>query len=352
MREWLIRILLVVTPFGLLEISARRFYHPAPIGDWLFEFDSQKNYRWKANQAGVFGTQPFRTNAAHRVGFDLPLAKPAGTRRFAVVGDSVSFGFNVPYGKSYVPLLEQAIKVPALNFAVPGYSTFQEFYDLREATRYCPDFTILQFSFNDLVEPFLYLRRLGGLGIDYHGVADLSAWHFRLRELSRLYAWVSDAIAHGAIPGYGPNEMRQVLVRQQELNERAFLRDPENARAKAAWQEFYYWLHRAHEACPENCLFLLSPSSVRFYYPEEQQERAIAQLRKRAEAEGFLFVDPWPILIREISRSPERDPVKKWNSLFLDDIHPNERGHAILAKFLAETLHDIMRRQPRVCGEN
>ncbi len=355
--DWLIAILLILAPLALLEGGARLLYHPVQqgTGDWHFEYDPEKVYRWKADHSGIFGIQPFHTNAERRIG--SAFGDKSEKKRVAVLGDSVSFGFNVPYEKTFVPLLESQLGLEVLNYAVPGYSTFQEYYDLQRAVGQCPDLVFVQFQANDLVEPFHYLKRLGGIGIDYHQVPDAAGAHFYLRSRSRFYELVSDYFVKSAVATYGKEEMKEILARDQSFNARRTLEHAEHPNSQSAWAEFDHWLASIGAVCrlqQLTCAFFLSPSSFQHYYASPQLEEGLAMLKKKIENEHITVIDPWPFLKAEMEQERKRglkDPVKLWNAFFLDDIHPTEHGHQLYARFLLPELRAILEKNPvRKCG--
>lgn len=80
------------------------------------------------------------------------IAKPPGTLRIAVLGDSFAEALAVPTEKTFWAVLERQLsactgrKVEALNFGVSGYGTAQELIMLREhAWKYNPDIVLLAF---------------------------------------------------------------------------------------------------------------------------------------------------------------------------------------------------------------
>lgn len=131
--------------------------------------------RLNANYDGWFAGVPAHVNA---LGFrdtrDYDLAKPPGTFRIIVLGDSVTFGHGTLFETSYPYLLEQRLKAwrPSTNWqvwnlGVPGYNTGQELSYLDEVgPRFQPDLVIVGFYPNDLTnneviqEPTVW-RRLG-----------------------------------------------------------------------------------------------------------------------------------------------------------------------------------------------
>ena len=351
--EWIKRAILTLLPLLALELAVRAFYHPARAGagDWHFEYDPDKSYRWRANHKGVFGTEEFTTNAEHRVGGVFPAEKK--NPRIALLGDSVSFGFNVPYAKSYVPQLETQLPAEILNYAVPGYSTFQHYFDLQASMLHCPDLVLLQVQANDLVEPFHYLRRLGGIGIDYHQVPDPSGLHFLFRGHSRAYEFFSDLLVRGAVSTYGKEEMRAILDRDRLFNARSTLEHPEQPNSQAAWKEFDYWISGVGAVCRLQkvpCVAFLSPSSFQHYYSGPMLSAGLDLLKKKIANEGLTVLDPWPAFEKEIASERSRglkDPVKLWNLFFLDDIHPTEHGHELLARTLLPELRSLIAKHGR-----
>ena len=353
--EWIYRVLLVLLPLVFLELGARILYKPQKnlTGDWHFTYHPEKAYQWKASHRGIFGTQEFVTNAEHRVGRIFGKEKKAP--RIAVLGDSVSFGFNVPYENSYVALLEARLGVEILNFSVPGYSTFQQYYDLVASEQYCPDLIVWQVQANDLVEPFHFLRRLGGIGIDYHRVPEPSGLHFFFRSKLRSYELLSDLFVQSAVSSYGKEEMRAILERDRLFNARNTLEKPEAPNSQAAWKEFDYWLGKIGALCRQQkspCLALLSPSSFQHYYQSKELTDGLELLNKKISREGIRVLDPWPLIERELAKersSGLKDPVKLWNLLFLDDIHPTSRGHELLADFLSKEIAKTLHKPIRIC---
>lgn len=88
-------------------------------------------------------------------------AKPAGTKRILILGDSNTFGANVSADKLYSRVLEKlyrqaGVNVEVITLAYGGWSTDQELEAyLREGRKYDPDAVVLQFTSNDLPENVL-----------------------------------------------------------------------------------------------------------------------------------------------------------------------------------------------------
>lgn len=99
---------------------------------------------------------PLRTNNLGFRGPDWLPAKPKGTLRVALLGDSHAFGFGVAYEKSVGYLLARGLerrlgrRCELLNFGVPGYDTSQELATLeRHALALDPDLVVVLPCSND-----------------------------------------------------------------------------------------------------------------------------------------------------------------------------------------------------------
>ncbi|MBP7216416.1 MAG: SGNH/GDSL hydrolase family protein [Candidatus Omnitrophica bacterium] len=84
------------------------------------------------------------------------LDKPAGVYRIAVVGDSISFGWMVNERDSFPRVLERMLNKPGgkkfevINFSVPGYNITQELELVKtKVLQFHPDMVILSFCGND-----------------------------------------------------------------------------------------------------------------------------------------------------------------------------------------------------------
>ena len=87
-------------------------------------------------------------------GPEVPIAKPPGVLRIAVLGDSFTEAMHVPYDETFCAVIERHLascplggrRAQVLDFGVSGYGTGQELLTLRQqAWRYAPDVVILAF---------------------------------------------------------------------------------------------------------------------------------------------------------------------------------------------------------------
>lgn len=141
-----------------IEIWVRTAWDDSRGRPGFFLSDPVLGQRLAANYDGWFAGVPARTNS---LGFrdtrEYTLAKPPGTFRILVLGDSVTFGHGALYETSYPFLLEQRlrewrpdVKWEVWNLGVPGYNTAQELAQLHQVgERYAPDLVIVGFFLND-----------------------------------------------------------------------------------------------------------------------------------------------------------------------------------------------------------
>lgn len=150
---------------------------------------------------------PLRFNRIGYRGADLPVEKPAGTRRVAVLGDSFIAGVAVEEPDTLVGQLETMLnqdsrdyRWESLNFGVSGNGTGQSLLAWRNFVhQFNPDVVILCFyNGNDLADncsgassahrPYFHLDNAGQLAFQpvSRERVTLSRW---LSDYSQLYVW-------------------------------------------------------------------------------------------------------------------------------------------------------------------
>jgi len=89
----------------------------------------------------------------------LTVAKPANTYRVALLGDSMVEGLQVPIEDTFGQILSRQLSQPGgrqvqvLNFGMSGYSTAQEYLQLKKAVlKYQPDLVLLCYNSRDIFE--------------------------------------------------------------------------------------------------------------------------------------------------------------------------------------------------------
>jgi hypothetical protein len=139
----------------------------------FFTYDSERGWSLKPNAHGwqrKEGVAYMQVNSAGLHDREHPLAKPPGTFRIAVVGDSYTEARQVAQSQNYSSVMEKELascatlkgrRAEVINFGVDSYSTAQELITLRDHVwQYHPDLVILEvFVGNDLKENSPDLKR-------------------------------------------------------------------------------------------------------------------------------------------------------------------------------------------------
>ncbi len=271
------------------------------------------------NVRGMNSGVLFETNSHGFRGPERSLAKPQGTIRVMLIGDSISMGSGVAYESTYGHLLELRLNTqPAgrayevLNWAVSGLYTkvilgrFE-----RLGLRFDPDLVIYGYTLND-IEGEHYIR-------SYE-----NRYHPFFFARSPIYL----------VRFFGPRarELFQAVFATSgsyvgELHENYF----EN---EAAWAEVLAGFDRLANQARESriCAVLFVHTDLNmlnFLHPFRAEYDQIAD----AAAARGLFV------IRSYERLLEKDPTQLW--VGLADPHPNEAGHQLLEEALWAGLQQL-----------
>src|SRR5882762_5002238 len=157
---------LLLVMFGLLfglfmsEIFLRVIGYSYPL---FYTTDSDRGFALQPGVEGHYqreGESYVRINSDGLRDREHAKAKPAGTVRIAVLGDSFSEAMHVPMEQTFWSRLERKLqegnafpgkKVEVINFGVSGYGTAQELMTLRQKVwDYSPDIVMLTFTtYND-----------------------------------------------------------------------------------------------------------------------------------------------------------------------------------------------------------
>jgi hypothetical protein len=158
--------------FGLLisEISLRVLGYSYPL---FYTTDYDRGFALQPGIEGHYqreGESYVRINSDGLRDREHAKAKPAGTVRIAVLGDSFSEAMHVPIEQTFWSLLERKLQecnafpgkqVEVINFGVSGYGTAQELMTLRQKVwAYSPDLVVLAFTtYNDIYDNSRALSR-------------------------------------------------------------------------------------------------------------------------------------------------------------------------------------------------
>ena len=146
--------------YGLDGFAVARMNSVKPIGRRGIVRASphpEVGYELKPNLDLLFKMRPFQTSPAGLRDEPYPEAKPPGTYRIAVLGDSFTMGSGVALEDTYHSRLERLLaegsegtRYECLNFGVAGYGLMNYVGTLRHrALRYAPDLILVGLTAND-----------------------------------------------------------------------------------------------------------------------------------------------------------------------------------------------------------
>ena len=216
LRRLTAKLLLVLLGFCLgavvAEITLRVAGYSYPE---FYQPDNTRGYALRPNMEGWYrkeGAAFVKINSEGLRDREHAKAKPPGTIRIAVLGDSYPEAFPVPVADAFWALLEKRLDgcgafagkhVEVLNFGVSGYGTAQELITLRERVwQYSPEIVMLTFTTNNDVSdnlralkktdeaPYFVLRE-GKLALD-DSFKETRAFRLRQSAINRLGRWIRD----------------------------------------------------------------------------------------------------------------------------------------------------------------
>ncbi len=286
---------------------------------------------------------------------DFPLQKPPRTFRIAVIGDSITYGFNVGNRQTYAKMLERLLRTylkggtrfEVLNFGVAGYSVPEVVESLRvKALRYDPDLVIYGYCLNDpeIYNPFARLLRAQLERPQQGYLRRLADGRLRLYALAR---YVLDSLRSEPAAAVGE------LGALTEFDEEAIWdADPGYVAFHSGARRYERYIARLHDSGPTweavatglDDLGAMSRKTgvpiVVAVFPLMQRlepytlEPVHAKLAKEIEERGLEAFDLTPVFV-----AASADP--RWrNSFKRDKVHPRSTGHGIAAVALFEWLVD------------
>jgi len=341
-RPWVTHLVLVVlaigVPLGIAELTLRPFT-VLQRKSTIFERDPDLGWRLRPGAEDHWFGTPVTINAKGLRGPELDYAKPPGAFRVLYLGDSVTFGFGLPDHEQTFPYRTgealrsemPAVAVETINAGVDGYSPWQERLFLeREGLRYDPDLVVLAFVLNDVTEK-LNLVRFGGSS---EGFQLSNSYASRMERLASHSAIVQTARSLGARLRFG-EDVREGARRQQRVEVRTLVDDPDDPEIRKAWEMTAENLHGLFSLTREHdvpILLVLVPFRFQLDDPEgssgpQQKAGAIA-----SEAE-VAVLDLLPVLAARM-----RDRGETPNDYYLDADHLTALGNEIVGRALADRI--------------
>jgi len=275
-----------------------------------------------------------RVNALGLRGPDIAPEPPPGVRRILILGDSVAFGQGLAEEETVSARLAAALhhagdaRYEVVNAGVPGYDTTAEaglLARLRPVLH--PDVVVVVFSLNDydpapLYSPIgtLIQRDLGdrtARWYDHSAFIVLGRW---------LLGWTHGSLLYQiARREHAPDEPGGRIAALEQAVERLhldFYREP----VPKYWDRMrhaFLALRRAAAGC--RLLVVIAPEAFQIEKPDPDltpQRRVLALCRET----GVDCLDVHPRF------------AAAGGALFLDTLHPNARGHEVMAGVIAAAL--------------
>jgi hypothetical protein len=128
----------------------------------IFKLDPQVGFKHMSNKRITWRSEGLATSYLDQHGLREPnvtLAKPAGTYRIALLGDSLTESLQVPWEQSFSYGIQKNLQdrlgkpVQVLNFGTSGYATAQEYLQLKsDVLAFKPDLVLLCYNTRDCFE--------------------------------------------------------------------------------------------------------------------------------------------------------------------------------------------------------
>jgi lysophospholipase L1-like esterase len=263
-------------------------------------------------QARLMGVD-FRTNSKGLRDREIPYERVPGKLRIAMVGDSITVGWGVPFDDMFSKRIERlyaaaGIDAEVINLGVGNYNTIQEVQAfLTAGVRYKPDVIVLNYFVNDAEPltpthpPSALMRycascifvagRIDGLKRQFFGKMDYAQYYLSLYGDGQSQGWRDSKAAIGRLADHAKANRVQLLI----------------------------------ASLPE----LHDVANYRF-------QRITDLVRQAAQENGAAFVDLLPSL-------KDQPSAKLW--VTPPDPHPNAFANELIARGLFDALQGMQKKQ-------
>ncbi len=334
-------------PFGeFFENEGRAvFIQPSKNKTRLFEATpNSRGYGW--------GTQI----SINRYGFrgrDYSLEKPKDVYRIVVLGDSITFGNNLPADQNYPAVLEKNFlksnrPVEVLNLGLGGYDTLQEVATLEDiGLQFSPDLVILGYCINDIgiaSGNLNYIKRLKNYGQPIY--RSRLAQFIRV-QLDRIELIAYDKSANSTEnfdTAYknsladisNDNDLNNKIKTLEKLlsnvpEKTVFTRDYTEA---SHIQRLRYALEQL-KALQQKHSFAVTVLVIPYLLEDNKSQTIYQAVYRIVEHEitrlHFSVINPY----HEFSEAGFKNLILKKN----DGVHPNAKGHEIMANVLYKNIN-------------
>ncbi len=321
-----------------LRLAGIAVFPTTPYADSSYEVE----WELKPNFDGTWVGVSIKTNSLGFRDEEIPPDKQPDEFRILCLGDSVTLGYKLEEPQTYVAQLEALLNqqyrprgFQVINAGVDGYSTFQEFYLLKQkGLALEPDLIIVCFVLNDVTEQFRTMASLGGAG-HYAGAGKKSLTRCMLRVLNKSALYTTAKLVYMKLEGMRRARLQRLgKWRYRSLddiyNVAELFKSPLRPEIETAWEFTKAQVLRLSELARENSIPVLVFVPP---YAGQVEKRGIGMEPQRVLARFCLrhkipFYDLSPGFLA--TSDPER--------LFLDGSHYNAEGSRLIADMLFQKL--------------
>jgi lysophospholipase L1-like esterase len=290
-------------------------------------------------------------DTVHRV------AKPAGTYRIALLGDSAVEGLQVLLKDTFAKKLEKLLntsgrlpgQIEVINFGCSSFSNGQETIQLeKQVPAFNPDLVIMMYNKGDFVEnirdpntmnaeprPYFYLDDSNRL-VEDDTILEFNKDAFKahpvldfLRNNSRIYGVLNHTNLALSLTEKLYSKMRNSILKLLPGTKEHWKHTSAPYVIREPWKVTEAIISRANADCKRlNSKFMLVcvPNNV----SEKEYSRQLESLGKLAKHQGFMYMDLTPDFI--CHKNP-RDLFLKY--------HFSAAGHEVAARRIAGTLLEL-----------
>lgn len=348
----------VLVLVAALEISSRLVFEPAPantfpglapneIADDELLWRNNPSYK-KEDLYGPINSLGFR-------GPEIPADSLAAGLRLLSIGESTTFGYNLPWRASYSFRLEQILRSrghPAfvLNAGVRGWSTLQGVrYLARDIDSIRPHIVLFYFEINDFLSTTFRGIALQGAGLTDRQVIRVMrqrSWIHALIRKSRFLSGLRLARARSQVSHRIREAAKKLNKDVLVINAIPFADIPEvSAGSPKPWVANTNTLSRVpdsdREACLRDLIALTRRRGITLVlihpvYPVSKRHECL--LTRLAETERVPLLDAEDVFEAHAKRNGKNRPDYFFPR---DQFHPSVLGHQVLGEAIAEFLEKL-----------
>ncbi len=360
LRDWGFYYNFSADILGMPLVDLTRFRR---IANRTVEFDREVFWKFKPNQIldkkGIY-RKPVRINNYGFRGKDFQIAKPAGRFRIICLGDSVTFGWSVGDDETYPFQLEKILKkeyphcdIEIINLGITGYTSFQgKNLFLKFGKKLKPDVVIFAFGPNDRYPALL---------------SDKEHYLYHTWEKSKIDIFLSRLQIYKLLKSGVIYLMRR--AQGLSLNPKTFF---PKLKRKVSAEEYERNFATIWQECQKiGCELVLL--NVDFpSLPKDPVQKSLKELAEKTGAElssqfkkewdliesnqklartyNVPFIDLRKLFLKHLEKMAQKRKLKinpsqplsqeLWQYLMIDNGHPNERGHFLIAREIARVLEE------------